>query len=349
MSWKRSAIETVCRLASLVAPRASSVPAEPRTILVLRNNDIGDLLVVTPLFAALRRRFPSARIIAGIGSWNFDVLRDNPNADEILPVNAPWHNQQVHPQGLGAALRYITGSPEVKALAQMDCDIGIDVLGSPQGSLLLIRARIPWRLGVRGYAGGDSAAQQCVMFDEHEHVGRAALRFAELLGATELPENRPQIFLPAPTGIHGAIVVAPGGGFLEKRWPLSSFASLLDSLAPRQVIVIGGETDRAAGAELAAGRPHVEDRAGRGSLRETFATIAGASAVVCNSSMAMHAAAAFRKPCVVLLGRYFSDANQHASQWAYPETRVLGRTVDHPVIWTPEEVRPILDDLLPAS
>jgi heptosyltransferase-2 len=62
--------------------------------------------------------------------------------------------------------------------------------------------------------------------------------------------------------------------------------------------------------------------------------------------MAMHAAAAFRKPCLVLLGGHFSDAAQHAAQWAYPETRVLGRSADHPGVWTPEEAYPILQSLL---
>src|SRR5205823_1876158 len=82
----------------------------------------------------------------------------------------------------------------------------------PFGSLLLMRAGISWRLGVRGYAGGCTAAQQWVDFDAREHVGRSALRFAELLGASDLPENRPQIFLESPPVENGAIVVAPGGG-----------------------------------------------------------------------------------------------------------------------------------------
>jgi heptosyltransferase-2 len=345
MSWKRHAIETACQFASHWAPRVLSVPENPRSIFVLRNNDMGDLLVVTPLFEALRRRFPEAKILAGIGTWNFDVLCGNPYVDEILPLNAPWHNGQVQSQGLAASGRYLAASSELTALARRQCDIGIDVLGSPQGSLLLMRAGVPWRLGVRGYAGGDSAAQQCVTFDAREHVGRAALRFAELLGATDLPENRPQIHLPNPPAPHGAIVCAPGGGFAEKCWPLTHFGALLDRLAPQRVIVIGGSRDTAAGASLARGRAHVEDRTARHSLRETFALIAGARAVVGNSSMAMHAAAAFRKPCLVLLGEYFSDAAQHAAQWAYPETRVLGRDPNHPAIWTPDEAWPILAGL----
>jgi heptosyltransferase-2 len=346
MSWKRAAIELLCRVSSPLAPRLSQAPANPRAIFVLRNNDIGDLLVVTPLFEALRRRFPGARIIAGVGAWNAEVLCGNPYVDEILPLNAPWHNGRVRPQNIAAALRYIVSSPEAAALSRRKCEVGIDVLGSPQGSLLFLRAGIPWRLGVRGYAGGDSATQQSVAFDPSEHVGRAALRFAELLGATNLPENRPQIHLSSQSAPHGAVVVAPGGGFAEKCWPLESFAALLDLLAPQRALVLGGPGDAAAAATLAEGRSHVENRAGRDSLSETFALIAGARAVVCNSSMAMHAAAAFRKPCLVLLGRHFKDAAAHARQWAYPETRVLGRGADHPAISTPAEAWPILAQML---
>ncbi|EDY19613.1 glycosyl transferase family 9 [Chthoniobacter flavus Ellin428] len=346
MSWKRNAIEAACTVASRFAPRADCIPENPRSIFVLRNNDIGDLLVVTPLFEALRRRFPKTRIIAGVGAWNVEVLRGNPHVDEVLPINAPWHNGKIQPQNIAATLRYIGRSPEVAALAARKCDIGIDVLGSPQGSLLQMRAGISWRLGVRGYAGGHSAAQQCVAFDAHEHVGRMALRFAELLGATELPENRPQIYPSSKPEQHGAIVVAPGGGFAEKCWPPTHFAALLDRLAPARVIVIGGPQDSVAGASFAQGRGHVEDHTMRYSLAELFSVIAGARAVICNSSMAMHVAAAFRKPCLVVLGPHFADAAQHATQWAYPETRVLGRTSDHPEICSPEEVMPVLGSLL---
>ena len=247
------------------------------------------------------------------------------------------------------AIRFIVASREARNLAHRECDIGIDVLGSPFGSLLLMRAGIPWRLGVSGYAGGSTAGQQCVEYDAREHVGRSALRFAELLGASELPENRPQIYLESLPDENGAIVVAPSGGYATKCWPEVDFAALLDRLAPHRVILIGGEKDRPVGARLAVGRPHIEDRTGQCSLRETFVVIAGARVVVCNSSVAMHAAAAFRRPCLTLLGPHFSDSLQHAAQWAYPETRVLGRNATHPHLWTPDEVWPILAEQLAAA
>ena len=45
-------------------------------------------------------------------------------------------------------------SDEAKAIQSIGPEIGIDVLGSGFGALLLMRAQIPYRLGVRGYAGG---------------------------------------------------------------------------------------------------------------------------------------------------------------------------------------------------
>ena len=214
--WKRQAFELCTWACGLAAPRVAEPPGEPRSIFVLRNNDIGDLLAVTPLFEALKRRYPRAKIIAGVGSWNLDVLKSNPFVDEVLPVNAPWHNQRTRPQGVRAALNYIMFSGEVKNIASHRCDIGIDVLGSAFGSLLLMRAGIPFRLGVRGYAGGHSAAQRCLAYDELGHVGRGALRFAELLGATALPENRPQLYLDTPLSPSDSVVIAPGGGFVGK-------------------------------------------------------------------------------------------------------------------------------------
>ena len=344
MGLKRSTLEFATRAASWTAPRAAAPPDEPGSIFVLRNNDIGDLLVVTPLFEALKRKFPQAKIIAGIGLWNYPVLKGNPYVDEILPINAPWHNSQTLPHGFFPAMRYINKSEEVAELARRQCDIGVDVLGSAYGSLLLMRGKIPFRLGVRGYAGGDSAAQRCVVYDEREHVGRAALRFAELLGATDLPENRPQLFPWPQPEKHGAIVIAPGGSHPGKCWPLENYIELARMLVPREIKLIGGEGDREAAARIAEGRAYVENLAGALSLEKTFRLIGGASMVICNSSMAMHAAAAFYKPCYVLLGGDYPSASAHAAQWGHAETRVLGRDKDkgRREIWSPVEVSEII-------
>jgi len=335
MGLRRNMLELATRFFGIMAPRASAPPGEPGSIFVLRNNDIGDLLVVTPLFEALRRRFPGAKIAAGVGSWNFETLKGNPFVDEVLPVNAPWHNGRIKPQGSAAALRYVLSSDEVRTLALRRFDIGIDVLGSPFGSLLLMRAGIPFRLGVNGYAGGHTTAQRCVPYDPGMHVGRSALRFAELLGAVDLPENRPQIYLDQPPAPSGRIVLAPGGGFAEKCWPAENYIELARLLPDQQISVIGSTRDAPLGARIAAAGNAVEDLTGKLSLRESFRTIAAARLVICNSSMAMHAAAAFRIPALVLLGAFYPSAAAHGRQWGHSDSMVRGREPGRDAICSP--------------
>ncbi|MFB2898163.1 glycosyltransferase family 9 protein [Aerosakkonemataceae cyanobacterium BLCC-F50] len=330
---------------------------------MLRNNDIGDLLIITPLFEALRRRFPDAHIVAGVGNWNVEILKLNPYISEILTVNAPWHNKFIPNQSLLNALNYIAFSPESQELAKRRFDIGIDVLGSYFGSLLMMRSGIPYRLGVKGYAGGHTAVQKYVEYNEYEQVGRSALRFAELLGATELPECRPQIFL-SPSEIEAGqrrwsiktrstekrIVIGPGGGFPEKCWPLENYAELvkmLTEIGNLEVIIIGGKQDREAGKQLANLSPLVKSLAGDLTLRESFALVADADLVICNSSMLMHAAAAFSIPTVVLLGECFTSTKQHAAQWGYEGIcHIFGKEGDRLEIYTPTQVRKVIANLL---
>jgi heptosyltransferase-2 len=354
-----AALEGIVRLAALRAPSVAVPPAEPRSIFVLRNNDIGDLLVITPLFEALRRRFPEARIAAGVGDWNREVLRLNPHLSEVLPVNAPWFNKYQGSPGPWDRLAYLRRSPEVRELAERRFEIGIDVLGSAWGSLLLLRAEIPYRLGVRGYAGGHSAAQAVAPFDPQLHVGRAALRFAELLGATELPENRPQIFLDAgereeaerawgAAGRGLRIVVGPGGGLPEKCWPAASYAELVAGISDVSILVLGGPRETAILETVAAAAP----RAWRESppLRRVFARVATADLVVCNSSMLMHVAAAFAKTTLVLLGPAFASARQHQAQWGYPGIcRSFGKEAgERESLYTPTEILAILREEIRA-
>jgi heptosyltransferase III len=52
-------------------------------ILVIRRDNIGDLVCTTPLLAALRDRYPSAHIAALVNSYNAAVLDGNPHVDEV--------------------------------------------------------------------------------------------------------------------------------------------------------------------------------------------------------------------------------------------------------------------------
>lgn len=356
MGWRRNILERVLPLATWSAPSSAVPLAKPASIFVLRNNDIGDLIVVTPLFEALRRLYPETEIIAGIGDWNRAVLENNPWISRVMPVNAPWHNKSIRDQSPRAMLRYLFRSPEVSRLRDATCSMGIDVLGSQWGAWLLCRAGIPYRIGVRGYAGGDSIMQAGVPYEPHRHVGESALRVATLLGATSLPPVRPQLFLTeaerADARLRWAaiprgrrVVVSPGGGTPDKCWPLSHYRELVQLLRrhhPAELVVIGPAQDHEA-ARVLAEAGALNWTGAEMNLRRTFAVIAESDFAIVTSSMAMHAAAAFAIPTVALLGEHFPSADAHARQWGYAgQWCNLGKTSDHPGLTTPAEALAVI-------
>ena len=52
-------------------------------ILVIRRDNIGDLVCTTPLLAALRARYPQAHLAALVNSYNAAVLEGNPHVDAV--------------------------------------------------------------------------------------------------------------------------------------------------------------------------------------------------------------------------------------------------------------------------
>lgn len=60
-------------------------------LLIIRRDNIGDLVCVTPLLRALRERFPAARICALVNSYNRPVLENNPDVDEVFSYTKAKH------------------------------------------------------------------------------------------------------------------------------------------------------------------------------------------------------------------------------------------------------------------
>lgn len=59
--------------------------------LVIRRDNIGDLVCTTPLFSALRARFPQAYIAALVNSYNLPVLENNRDIDALFAYTKAKH------------------------------------------------------------------------------------------------------------------------------------------------------------------------------------------------------------------------------------------------------------------
>ena len=172
-----------------------------RSTFVLRNNDLGDVLVATPLLKALKIAFPESKVSIGVGDWAMPLLDKNPYVDEIIACNAPWHNKQIckfpsnSPKTFMEGLYYVLFSKESRYISSKKFTDGIDFLGSRQGSWLMRRAKVKKRYGVKGYAGGDRWCTKFIDFREDSNVAKAGLNFLKLMDSDVEIEPRCAIYL----------------------------------------------------------------------------------------------------------------------------------------------------------
>ena len=282
----------------------------------------------------------------GVGDWAKPLLENNPNIDEIISCNAPWHNKQNcrypanSPQTFLEGLLYVLLSKEARAISNKKFTHGIDVLGSRQGAWLLRRAKISSRYGVKGYAGGDNWCHHCIPFRENFKVAEAALGFLKLIGSETVVEPRPEIFLhhhelSTAEGQWGPknqskqrIVIAPGGGFPEKCWGDESFTELTKRLLKNtgfSLCILGSGEDR--DRVKLEQTTNFKNFCGKLNVRQSAAMVSQSDFVVTNSSLCMHLAGAFKIPSLTLLGDWYDSTKLHHHQWGYPESKILGREI----------------------
>ena len=65
--------------------------AQAPKILVIRSDNIGDLVCTTPLISALRRRFPHAHIAALVNTYNRQVLEGHPDLNAVYAYAKAKH------------------------------------------------------------------------------------------------------------------------------------------------------------------------------------------------------------------------------------------------------------------
>jgi len=325
-----------------------------KNFFVLRNNDLGDVLVATPLLEALKTAFPESKVSIGVGDWAMPLLENNPHVDDVISCNAPWHNKQNcrfpanSPKTFFEGLLYVLFSKESRYISAKKFTHGIDILGSRQGAWLMRRAKIPNRFGVKGYAGGDNWCTKYINFKEDRKVAEAGLKFIELLNSKVEIDPRPTIFLTKnevaeAEAVWGEkpeskkrIILAPGGGFSEKCWGDENFSHLINLLLKNkdyQLCIIGSNEDKS---RISANdSSQLTNLCGKLSLRQSAAMVSLADFVVCNTSLCMHLAGAFKIPALTLLGEWYDSTELHQKQWGYPESTIKGKELNQNIVRVP--------------
>jgi lipopolysaccharide heptosyltransferase II len=286
-------------------------PLDPERILVGMLLPIGDTLLATPALAALRKRFPWAKIAALVSYSNAGILEDNPNLDELV---------YVADRG---------SEPKVQRFARRLLDIrrqkyDLVVNFSPVGTVVLrmagvyhdtLHMEMPPLWWLIGNHSKEYRSRHAV--DHYVHAVREILD-----GPLTEDERQPRLHLTArdrssarrllrqwglsPANLLVTMHVGGDGFNGRKRWAPERFAQVARHLIATfnaQVLLVGGNADTRMSQEVAALIPHgATVVAGKTSLKETGALIEMSALFVGNDSCPLHISAAVGTPSVAIFG-----------------------------------------------
>ncbi|MFL6714368.1 MAG: glycosyltransferase family 9 protein [Sulfurifustis sp.] len=301
--------------------------------LVIRRDNIGDLICTTPVFEALRNRFPAARIYALTNTYNLPVLRNNPFVDESFAYTKLKHREP----GVSIVRAYWERARLVKRLRAMRIDYVI-LAGGGFLQRALATARVLGPQHIIGYVEAGASIRGIdlpVPFDRFTDLHEVEYVF-KLLAPLGIVGAPPPLFLSpsvsersdaeaawAKRGVAGRpLGVHISARKPTNRWPTERFVALMRRLhaehgfgfmlfwAPGDAADPRHPGDDAKAREILSALsdvpvvPYPTQR-----LDQLIAGLSICERVICSDGGAMHIAAALRKPILCFFG------NSGATRW----------------------------------
>lgn len=303
-------------------------------ILVIRRDNIGDLVCTTPLFAALRQHYPHARIDALVNSYNGHVLAGNSDLDHVYVYSKYKH--------VSATQSRIAWLRDRLALLWQLRRQKFDLIILAKSSFDQHGLRFARQIGGRKILGfapvdGRNAGLDIAVPEgpgEHEHEVELVFRLLPPLGIVAtpgplkvVPVHMAEDATTAPIAIHISAREA------ERQWPIDKWIGLTRQLlatTTNPVMLLwapGSRNDTAhpGDDELAAAlldaldeteRQRVLPRPTR-TLPELVAALSEARLLICCDGGALHIAAGLDKPVVGLFQNHPIKYN-HWYPWGVP-------------------------------
>ena len=295
---------------------------ERASILILRMSSLGDVVHALPTLAALRRRFPRARLGWVVRPAVKDLLVGNPCLDEVLVLGSP---KQAALAGNGPQ---VIGLPDLlhpvglaRALRARSYELTLDLQGLLKSSFIAYLSGARWRIGYQSWQEGQFLFNNLRLVPDRKdiHAIWGYLGFAQVLGADPLPIEFPVGWSSQDEGavsqllaekgllhVEQSVALAPGGTWQSKRWPPESYGEVALTLARRaglRSVIVGSGVDaeRAALIRRVAGEAAV-DLTGRTTLKQLAALLKRSALMIGNDTGPMHLAAALGTRTVAILG-----------------------------------------------
>lgn len=284
-------------------------------ILVVRQHDqLGDFLLCTPVFRALRERFPDAHIIALVRSYVAPVVDNNPYVDNVLVFEESgrsWSRRKLvdfwrglrSGYDLAVVINTVSHSFTSDLLAHFSG--ARYVLGSEHMVFPGCRRNFfynliaPYWSGARHQTLRSLDIVRYLGIDTDDRSEVMALRDEEIAWARQ--------FLAGHGVGRGDVLVSchVGAGKLSNRWPVENYAEVANRLHEEDqahVLVSWGPKEEELGEQFLSQTRFEPIRAYGFSLRELAALVACSAVYVGSDTGILHLAAAVGVPLVGIYG-----------------------------------------------
>lgn len=291
-------------------------PEEVRRILIVRLDQIGDVVMTRPAAALLRAHFPLASIDWLVSAEAAPLLAgDTRVADAVIPMQATWFTKGAGAGKVLRAFREVRGK-----LRAARYDFALDFRGDLRHILFLVSLGIRWRAGYPVTGGGFLLTHTRPLdFAQHQVDANCSLLKTIGLYTTPVippfhyPENTENQVLQKLQGLAKGkrIVIQTGAGYESKRWPQERFQELIGRIISEklgEVILIGTKSESALLKLDDKFRPKIRDLRGETSIDELPALFDRSDVFIGNDSGPSHIAAAQGIPVICL----FSAVNPAA-------------------------------------
>lgn len=300
-------------------PRRRYDPESVKKILLVRNDNIGDVICSTPAIEAVRRAFPQAYVAILVAGYSLEAIEGNPHVDEIYVYEKAHHHPEVpKPVSLWRQWKVLQA---IRAQG-FDLAIGLRAYFSPSQGWLVYASGAPFRLGNAPHAPkhGKFAFYYNLALETDWTMRHEVERTLDVVRAIGLDNQQKNLTFVVPEADREAVAafldeqaeadkplvgINTFSRIVANRWPPERFAELADRLVERYGVQVlftcqPGEEWRLEAVQGAMSSPSLAYPTS--TLKRFAAVQAACSLFITTEGGPMHTASAVGVPAITIFG-----------------------------------------------
>jgi ADP-heptose:LPS heptosyltransferase len=238
---------------AIIGNRKGGLIKNPKKVLLIRNDHIGDMVYATATFRELKKAFPNVEITVIADPRNKMIIEKDKYVDKIIEIDLFWRRKSVE-----AWLDYFR---VLRKIRKEEFDVGFDLRRSKLNIFLfLFLGRVKNRVSHYNVNGGKAFLTHPLLYEKRilnnlEHLDQISKVFGikpkdvmPHVMTDEKDEKEGDDFLKKNKIGKKFIIILPGSTEVDKQWPIEKVSEFIRRFSKRhgnyKIIVSSGPGDR---------------------------------------------------------------------------------------------------------